>query len=79
MSHSSTEAEYEAIVNATVEVMWIQTMLKELGVKHPHVASLWCDNLGATCISRLIQCSIQEQNTLRSIITLFEKGPQKNN
>jgi hypothetical protein len=51
MSHSSTEAEYEAIANATVEVMWIQTMLKELGVKHPHVASLWCDNLGATYLS----------------------------
>jgi hypothetical protein len=78
MSHSSTETEYEAIANAIVEVMWIQTMLKELGVKHPHVASLWCDNLGATYLS-LIQCSMQEQNTLRWIITLFEKELQKNN
>jgi hypothetical protein len=51
VSRSSTEAEYKAIANATAEIMWIQTLLQELGVPHPSAASLWCDNLGATYLS----------------------------
>ena len=51
VSRSSTEAEYKAIANATAEVMWIQTLLCEIGVKSPNAAKLWCDNLGATYLS----------------------------
>jgi histone deacetylase 1/2 len=51
VSRSSTEAEYKAIANATAEVMWIQTLLHEIGVKSPNAAKLWCDNLGATYLS----------------------------
>jgi hypothetical protein len=47
MSRSSTEAEYKAMEDATVEVMWVQTVLKELGVPCPRSARLWCDNMGA--------------------------------
>jgi hypothetical protein len=32
VSCSSIEAEYKTLANATVEVIWIQTLLKELGV-----------------------------------------------
>jgi len=39
------------MANATAEVMWVQTLLKELGVKAPKSARLWCDNLGATYLS----------------------------
>jgi hypothetical protein len=46
-SHSSTEAEYKAMDDATAEVMWIQTLLHELRVPCPHNARLWCDNMGA--------------------------------
>jgi hypothetical protein len=35
---SSTEAEYKAIANATAEIMWIQTLLKEISVKVPPMA-----------------------------------------
>ena len=28
--------------------MWIQTLLKEIGIHSPQSACLWCDNLGAT-------------------------------
>jgi len=51
VSRSSTEAEYKAIANATAEIMWIQILLREIGVKSPRAAKIWCDNLGATYLS----------------------------
>lgn len=51
VSRSSTEAEYKALANATSEVMCIQTLLYELGIKAPQAARLWCDNIGATYLS----------------------------
>ena len=51
VSRSSTGAEYKALANATAEVMWIQTLLYELGIKAPKAARLWCDNIGATYLS----------------------------
>jgi hypothetical protein len=51
VSRSSIEAEYKTIANVTAEIMWVQTLLNELGILQPHVASLWCDNLGATYLS----------------------------
>jgi hypothetical protein len=51
VSRSSTEAEYKAVANATAEIMWIQTLLKEIGVHSPLAARLWCDNMGAKYLS----------------------------
>jgi len=51
VSRSSTESEYKAMANATAELMWVQTLLRELGVKSPQAAKLWCDNLGAKYLS----------------------------
>lgn len=50
ISRSSTEAEYKALANDTAEVMWVQTLLQEIGVNGPKAAQLWCDNLGATYV-----------------------------
>jgi hypothetical protein len=47
MSHSSTEAEYKEMANATAEIMWVQSVLDELQVPCPRCARLWCDNMGA--------------------------------
>lgn len=51
VSRSSTEAEYKSVVNATTEVMWVQMILHELGIKSPKYSRLWCDNIGATYLS----------------------------
>jgi histone deacetylase 1/2 len=51
VSRSSTEAEYKAVANATAEIMWIQILLKEIGIQAPRAGKLWCDNLGAKYLS----------------------------
>jgi histone deacetylase 1/2 len=51
VSRSSIEAEYKAVANATKEIMWIQILLKEIGVQAPKVGKLWCDDLGAKYLS----------------------------
>jgi hypothetical protein len=45
MSRSSIEAEYKAVANATAEIMWIQTLLREIRIKAPPAMKLWCDNI----------------------------------
>jgi hypothetical protein len=47
VSRSSTKAEYKAMTNATAEIMWVQSVLNELGVPCPRSARLWCDNMRA--------------------------------
>jgi hypothetical protein len=51
ISRSSMEVEYKALANTMAEIMWLQTLLVELGIPHRLAASLWCDNLGATYLS----------------------------
>jgi histone deacetylase 1/2 len=51
VSRSSTEAEYKSLANATAELIWVETLLKELGVRLKVPPCLWCDNLGATYLS----------------------------
>jgi hypothetical protein len=45
------DAEYKALANATAEIIWVQSILQELGIKQSEVAVLWCDNLGAKYLS----------------------------
>jgi hypothetical protein len=51
VSRSSTEFEYKALANAAVELIWIQSLLKELGVFLPTAPILYCDNIGATYLT----------------------------
>lgn len=61
VSRSSTEAEYKALANATTAIMWVQTILSELGIDQPKAARLWCDNLGATYMTEIL-CFMPEPN-----------------
>lgn len=51
MSRLSTEAEYKSMANATAEVIWLESLLAELGIKIQEAPCLWCDNLGAAYLS----------------------------
>jgi hypothetical protein len=51
ISRSSTEAEYKAMATATAELMWLQSLVKELHISCPKMARLWCDNMGAKYLS----------------------------
>jgi histone deacetylase 1/2 len=51
VSRSSTQAEYKYLANATAGLIWVEALLKELGVRLKVPPCLWCDNLGATYLS----------------------------
>jgi hypothetical protein len=51
ISRSSTEFEYKAIENASVQLVWIQTLLGELGIISPRPLVLRCDNIGTTYLT----------------------------
>jgi hypothetical protein len=41
---SSTEAEYRGVVNITIQDMWLQHFLTELGIQFHQTIIIWCDN-----------------------------------
>jgi hypothetical protein len=41
---SSAEAEYRGVVNITIQTMWLQHFLSELGIEFHRPIVIWCDN-----------------------------------
>lgn len=44
-------ADYKALAQATYDILWLQSLLFELGIFLSKLLTLYCDNLGATYIS----------------------------
>jgi hypothetical protein len=51
VARSSTEAEYKSLANAAAKIIWINSVLKELGLTPTRPPILWCDNIGATYLT----------------------------
>uniref|UniRef100_A0A803Q711 Polyprotein n=1 Tax=Cannabis sativa TaxID=3483 RepID=A0A803Q711_CANSA len=51
VSPSSTEAEYRSLENATAEVIWLQSLLAEIGFTKLPIPTIWCDNQSTVLMS----------------------------
>ena len=51
VSRSSAESEYRAMAQSICEIMWINQLLTEVGLKTSMPAKLWCDNQAALHIA----------------------------
>ncbi|XP_057863759.2 secreted RxLR effector protein 161-like [Cryptomeria japonica] len=49
---SSTKAEYRGVVNATIQVLWLQNFLIELGICFHQPIIIWCDNQSTLKVCR---------------------------
>lgn len=51
VARSSMEAEYRAVAHATVESLWLQSLMRDLGIFIPQRPILWWDNIGPTYLT----------------------------
>ena len=51
VSRSSAEAEYRAMADTTAELLWLRSLLTELGFPPGEPMQMYCDNLAATFIA----------------------------
>ena len=51
VAKSSTESEYRSLSSAATEVLWLQSLFTELGIKIESVPIIWCDNTGAKALT----------------------------
>lgn len=52
VSRSSIESEYRVVANALSETLWVTDLLTELRVPIHQMPTIYCDNLGATFLSK---------------------------
>lgn len=74
ITHSSTKAEYKVLAHGICELLWIQSLLSELGIFLTQPPILYCDHLGATYMCPSIRSCILESNMLLLITILFVIG-----
>jgi hypothetical protein len=51
VARSNTESKYRTLAITATELIWLQSLLHDLGIFLPHPPTLWCDNIGATYLS----------------------------
>ncbi|GKB47586.1 gag/pol polyprotein [Tanacetum coccineum] len=73
VSRSSTEAEYKALADTVDELIWLQALLNELGIRSSLTPILWCDNLGVTILVAQGDLRVQHISTHDQIADIFTK------
>jgi hypothetical protein len=75
---SSTKYEYEVFANATTEIIWVDALLKQLGIRKDSPPDLWCENMWRHSFLQVMSFMII-QSTLRLIFFYFvhERVAQK--
>ncbi|XP_043705291.1 uncharacterized mitochondrial protein AtMg00810-like [Telopea speciosissima] len=71
ITRSSVEAEYRAMVHTTAELMWVRSLLLEMGLPVSTLMKMYCDNQAAT-ILLVTPSFMRGLNTLKWIVTLFK-------
>ncbi|KAH9762091.1 retrovirus-related pol polyprotein from transposon RE1 [Citrus sinensis] len=51
VSRSSAESEYQALAMAAAEVLWIRSLLTEIGLTLSSIPIIWCDNQSAAALA----------------------------
>ncbi|KAH9685572.1 retrovirus-related pol polyprotein from transposon RE1 [Citrus sinensis] len=51
VSRSSTESEYRALAMAASEVLWLKSLLTEIGISLVFIPVIWCDNQSAAALA----------------------------
>lgn len=51
VARSTTKAQYKSLANTTFELIWIWSVLLELGISVQLLLQAWCDNIGANCLT----------------------------
>ncbi|KAK6158684.1 hypothetical protein DH2020_005998 [Rehmannia glutinosa] len=51
VSRSSVESEYRALTDTNADIIWLHSLLAELGIKTESPSLIWCDNQSATALA----------------------------
>ncbi|KAL5838605.1 hypothetical protein ACOSQ3_015774 [Xanthoceras sorbifolium] len=51
VARSSTEAEYRSMSQVITDIIWLKSLLAELGFSSPSPAVVWCNNMGANALA----------------------------
>ncbi|KAA3481771.1 hypothetical protein EPI10_022110 [Gossypium australe] len=85
VSRSIAEAEYRSLAHVTADIVWLQSLLTELGVSTQNKALVWCDSSAAvatlSCIPKgsLQVGHVSSQDQIADVLTkplsvgLFDK------
>ena len=77
VSLSSTESEYWALVAITTKVVWLQSLLLELGIKLQQVPILWYDYLSAQSLASNVVFNSRTKHVEIAINFVREKVAEK--
>ena len=76
VARSSAEAEYKSLAQASAEIIWIQSLLKELQVKSK-VPQIFCDNLSAVSLAHNVVLHSRTKHMELDIFFVREKVIKK--